>query len=206
MYDLQRQSVWHWTNYLLIVPLFFATLLTFGLLYCHIGFWQKTTFLAYFQHVAWHPKRNKLEILLYFKTESSWVQFVPEVALRTLNCVLLEQNQDLLHWCDGTMTNSRLRMGIGPHAFLPTPPHFLSLPFSLVHTFTHISSQINLRHFAADIEKIIPECTKWRGFFILLKSSFASWWYKSTTSRTPFCWLFTKTIFKKLVISLTGSC
>lgn len=165
MYDLQRESVWHWTNYLLIVPLFFATLLTFGLLYCHIGFWQKTTFLAYFQHVAWHPKRNKLEILLYFKTESSWVQFVPEVALRTLNCVLLEQNQDLLHWCDGTMTNSRLRMGIGPHAFLPTPPHFLSLPFSLVHTFTHISSQINLRHFAADIEKLIPECTKWRGFF-----------------------------------------
>lgn len=156
-------------------PLFFATLLSFGLLYCHIGFWQKTTFLAYFQHVAWLPKRNKLEILLYFKTESSWAQFVPEVALRTLNCVLLEQNQDLLHWCDGAMTNSRLWMGMGPHGFPPTPSHFLSLPFSLVHTFKHNSSQINLRHFAAEIKKLDQNAQS-EGFFTLLKRSFAFWW------------------------------
>lgn len=138
MYGLQRESMCHWTNYW--PPLLFATLLTFGFLYCHIGFWQKTTFLDYFQHVAWLPKRNKLEILLYFKTESSWAQFVPEVTLRTLNCVLLEQNQDLLHCTDvtGAMTNSRLRMGICPHGFPPTPPHFLSAIFSCTYFHTHL--------------------------------------------------------------------
>lgn len=33
-------------------------LVVLGFLYRHSGFWQKTTFLAYFEHVAWLNKRK----------------------------------------------------------------------------------------------------------------------------------------------------
>lgn len=107
---------------------------------CHSGFWQKIAFLAHFQHVAWVTKRKKekkkKEILLYFKTKLKLLGLIcSRVTLRTLCCVLLEPTQDLSHWSDVAVTNTGLRMGIFPEGLPPTPPHFLSLRFSLGRSF-----------------------------------------------------------------------
>jgi hypothetical protein len=92
-------------------------------------------------------EKGRKENLLYFKTRLKLSGLVcSRVTLRTLRFVLLEPNQDLSHRHDVAVTNTGLRMGIFPHGLPLAPPHFLSLQFSLGHSFTHRSSGVNLRH------------------------------------------------------------
>lgn len=120
-------------------PFFLTSLSYLGSLYCHSGFWQKTVFLAHFQHVAWVTKRKKEEIRLYFKTKLRLLGWIcSPVTLRTRLCGLLEQTQDLSLCYDAVVTNARAKNGnLSPTGFLlPHPPHFLSLgsPSGILHT------------------------------------------------------------------------
>lgn len=94
------------------------------------------------------------ETLLYFKNE--WKLLGPicpwSHSENTALC-LLEQHQDLLHWCAGNdecqAKNGNLSLWVSSH-----PPTSFPLSSGFSCTFTHISSQVNWRQFAREMKEL----------------------------------------------------
>lgn len=130
-------------------------------------------------------RKKKVETLLYFKTElkllgpiCSW-SHSENIALCFAGT---ESGPFALIWRgndEHQAKNGNLSPWVSSH---PT-----SFPLSSVFscTFTHISSPVNLRHFAAEMKES-GKNAKSKKFLPSQKNSFTCKWQKSTTSRTFF--------------------
>lgn len=119
------------------------------------------------------PKENKVETLLYFKNE-----------LKLLGPICSwSHSENIALYFTGTESGPFASMWLGsderqakngtlsPRVTSHPPPHFLSLSFSLVLSI-HISSQVNIRHFATEMKELSKKVQS-KTFLLSQKDSFA---------------------------------